>query len=48
LLIILIIPAGPLVVWVEAEPPLIDSTLPMLESIRNQLSALPKTYLQTA
>ena len=42
MLIILIIPAGPLEVWVEAEPPLIASTLPILESIRKKLSALPK------
>ena len=42
LLIMLMIPAGPLDVCVDAEPPLIDSTLPMLESIRNQLSELPK------
>ena len=36
------IPAGPLDVCVEAEPPLIASTLPILESIRKKLSALPK------
>ena len=38
----LIIPAGPLVVIVDADPPLIASTLCIFESIRNQLSEFPK------
>jgi len=38
----LMIPAGPLDVCVDAEPPLIASTLPILVSILKKLSALPK------